>query len=198
MGCITVVAPPVPRSTGHPSCCATVGVILALALAAALIGSPAAAQDVGDPRSAAGRGQTEDHTVVFEIGFAADAERGEHVQRGVTVAFEITPIERWLELEIGISRLGAAGAVEMPIDVLVKKPWQPTPRFEFMIGAGPEIIHASGADTRTFWGVEGVLDFMFWPKKNVGWYAEPGYELTFHDGSEHRSLGVAIGILIGR
>jgi hypothetical protein len=46
----------------------------------------------------------------------------------------------------------------------------------------PEVIHAIGRDRGTFRGVEGVLDFMFWPRKNVGWYVEPGYEACWRRG----------------
>jgi hypothetical protein len=38
--------------------------------------------------------------------------------------------------------------------------------------------------------VEAVLDFMFWPRRNIGWYVEPGYEITFRDGGQHRGVGV--------
>jgi len=49
---------------------------------------------------------------------------------------------------------------------------------EFMIGLGPEIAHDSGRENGgTFFGTEAVLDLMFWPRKNVGWYLEPGYGL---------------------
>ena len=141
----------------------------------------------------------EDHAVVLEIGAAADWEPDERaIHGGGTFAFEVTPIEHWLELEIGVTALAAGAGVEMPIDVLLKKPWRLSPQFEFMIGAGPELVHASGPERGTFWGVEAVLDFMFWPKKNVGWYIEPGYEVTFRDGEHHRGVGVAMGILIGK
>jgi hypothetical protein len=140
----------------------------------------------------------EDHSIVFELGAAGDWERGEALHNGGTLAFEITPIEHWLELEVGVTAIAANGGLEMPFDVLFKKPWQPTPKFEFMIGVGPEVVHASGRDRGTFWGVESVLDFMFWPRKNVGWYVEPGYELVWRDGGRHHGLGVAVGVLIGR
>jgi hypothetical protein len=141
----------------------------------------------------------DDHAIVFEIGAAADWEPEEGaVHKGGTFAFEVTPIEHWLELEIGVTAIAAGAAVEMPIDVLLKKPWRPSPYFEFMIGIGPELIHVSGPDRGTFWGIEGVLDFMFWPTKNVGWYVEPGYEITFRDGARHRGIGVAAGLLIGK
>jgi hypothetical protein len=143
--------------------------------------------------------EAEDHALVLEIGAVVDWERAERaVHTGGTFAFEVTPIENQLELEVGIAAIRADGGVETPVDVLFKKPWQLSPQFEFMIGAGPEIVHASGPQHATFWGVVVVLDFMFWPRKNIGWYVEPGYEITFHGGTPHRGLGVSGGLLIGR
>jgi hypothetical protein len=86
----------------------------------------------------------------------------------------------------------------MPIGVLFKKPWRFSPRFEFMIGAGPELIHATGRERGTFWAISSVLDFMFWPRRNLGWYVEPGYEVAFRHGTKHHGLAIAAGLLIGR
>jgi hypothetical protein len=143
--------------------------------------------------------QNEDHAVVFELGWAGDwsHEEGFH-PRGATFAFEVTPIEKWLELEFGVSAVRADGVTEVPLDVLFKKPWSFSRQFEFMVGIGPELIHATGPHPQTYWGVSSVLDFMFWPKKDVGWYLEPGYEVTFHDGTAHHGLAMAAGLIIGR
>jgi hypothetical protein len=43
-----------------------------------------------------------------------------------------------------------------------------------------------------------VVDFMFWPRKNVGWYVEPGYEVTFQSSDRRQGLGISGGLLIGR
>lgn len=140
-----------------------------------------------------------DHTLVWEFGAAGDWEPAEgSVHKGGTFAPELTPIEGWLELECGITALAANGGVEMPVDVLLKKPWRLSPRFEFMIGAGPELVHAFGPNRATFWGGEAVLDFMFWPRTNIGWYVEPGYEITFRAGTPHHGVALAAGLLIGR
>jgi hypothetical protein len=48
-----------------------------------------------------------------------------------------------------------------------------------MAGAGPAITHIAWTDSGTFWGLSSVVDLMGWPKKNVGWYVEPGYEVAF-------------------
>ena len=87
----------------------------------------------------------EDHALVLEIGGVVEWEGTEHaVHGGGALAFEVTPIENTLELEIGIAAVPADGGVEMPVDVLFKKPWRFSPKFEFMIGAGPEIVHSFG------------------------------------------------------
>jgi hypothetical protein len=140
-----------------------------------------------------------DHALILEFGAAADWEPAAgSVHKGGTFALEFTPIEGRLELEFGITALAVNGGVEMPVDVLFKKPWRLSPQFEFMIGAGPELVHAFGANHATFWGGQAVLDFMVWPRKNVGWYVEPGYEITFRAGTRHHGVALAAGLLIGR
>jgi hypothetical protein len=140
----------------------------------------------------------DDHAVVLEIGAAGDWSRREGAHPGATFAFEVTPVEHWLELEIGVTAIRSEDGTEVPVDVLFKKPWRFSSTFEFMIGIGPEIVRATGPNASTFWGVSSVADFMFWPRRNVGWYVEPGYELTFHGRETHHGLSIAAGLLIGR
>ena len=158
-----------------------------------------ASASVARGQSVAPLADQEDHRVVFELGWAGDwsPDEGWH-PKGITFAVEVTPIEHWLELEVGVSAIRADGVTEVPIDVLFKKPWQLSRQVEFMAGIGPEMIREMGSRPRTNWGLSCVLDFMFWPRKNVGWYLEPGYEVTFHDGGAHHGAGVAGGLLIGR
>jgi hypothetical protein len=140
----------------------------------------------------------DDHAIVYEVGWAGSWSRDEGVQaRGGTFAFEITPVEHWLELEVGVSAIWNTRTAEFPIDVLLKKPWRISQRVEFMLGAGPELVHETGAGAATFWGVSSVADFMFWPAKHAGWYVEPGYEVTFRGGESHHGFAVAAGLLIG-
>jgi hypothetical protein len=139
-----------------------------------------------------------DHAVIYELGVAGDWSPAEGFHPGGTFAFEVTPIEHWLELEIGFTAIRGDATTEMPIDVLFKKPWQISPSFEFMVGIGPELVHAVGRERGTFWGISTVADFMIWPRRNTGWYVEPGYEVTFRNGVTHHGLSIAAGLLIGR
>lgn len=117
---------------------------------------------------------------------------------GPTVAVEVTPIENWLELEGGVTRLFARHSTEWDTDLLFKKPWTLSHKAEFMFGVGPEWVHtrANSVTTNSAAG-EAVLDFMFWPtgKHRFGWYLEPAYEYDFGQGHE-QSVGISGGLLI--
>ena len=78
-----------------------------------------------------------DRTITFELGWAGDWSRGEGLRAGGgTVAFEVTPIEHWLEIEVGVSAIREDTGTELPVDVLFKKPWPLSRGAELMIGAG--------------------------------------------------------------
>lgn len=118
---------------------------------------------------------------------------------GPTVAVEVTPIEKWLEIEAGVTPSFGHHTTEWATDLLFKKPWTLSQTVEFMAGVGPEWIHTreSGATTNSVAG-EAVLDLMFWPrlwKHKFGWYLEPDYEYNFGRGHE-RSIGMSFGLLI--
>ena len=141
----------------------------------------------------------EDHSIVYELGWAGDYSSAEGFHaKGATLAFEVTPIPDRLELEVGVTAIRANGVTETSVDLLFKKPWTLSKRVEFMAGIGPEVIHAMGTQAGTFWGLSAVGDLMFWPKKNIGSYLEPGYEASFRAGTTHQGFAMAGGLIIGR
>lgn len=137
---------------------------------------------------------------VLEIGGAAGRSLAEAQSSfGPTVAVEVTPIEKWLELEAGVTPLFRRHSTEWSVDLLFKKPWTLSNTKEVMLGIGPEWIHSNayGVKMNSVAG-EIVPDFMFWSSKKhrFGWYLEPSYEYKFGPGHEH-SLGLSGGLLIG-
>jgi len=139
-----------------------------------------------------------DHAIVVELGAEGDWSKADGFQPGGTLACEVTPIEHWLELEFGVSAVSHRnGGIEVPVDLLFKKPWRITRTVEFMAGVGPELVHST-AERRTFWGVSAVGDLMVWPSRNVGWYLEPGLEHTFEEGMHQTGFAMAAGLIIGR
>jgi hypothetical protein len=118
---------------------------------------------------------------------------------GADAAVEVTPIENWLELEVGVTPLfSRRRSTEWNTDLLFKKPWTLSKKAELMAGVGPEWVHTRepGAKVNSIAG-EAVLDFMFWPsgKHRFGWFLEPGYDYNFARGHE-RSFGISGGLLI--
>ena len=61
---------------------------------------------------------------------------------GPTVAVEVTPIENWLELEMGVTASFGHHSTEWSTDLLFKKPWTISEKVEFMFGFGPEWIRS--------------------------------------------------------
>ena len=143
-------------------------------------------------------GREKEHAVV-ELGGAAFWEMTNGASSfGPSAAVEVTPIKNWLELEFGTTALFRRHSTEWGTDLLFKKPWDLSPKVEFMLGVGPEWDHSKqfGMTTNSV-GAEAMADFMFWPgkKHRFGWYLEPTYEYSFASGHE-QSLGVTGGLLI--
>jgi len=143
--------------------------------------------------------QEPEPAAIVELGGAASRDlKGGGSIFGGDLAVEFTPIEKWLEIEAGITPLFRRHSTEWDTDLLFKKPWTLSEKIEFMAGAGPEWIHTRAYDVTTnSLGGEVVLDFMFWPtaKHHFGWFVEPGFDYSFARGHE-RSIGISAGLLI--
>ena len=117
---------------------------------------------------------------------------------GPAASVEVTPIKNWLEIEAGVTLLFAHHSTEWNTDLLFKKPWTLSKKAEFMLGVGPEWVHArsSGVTTNSV-SAEVAGELMFWPsgKHGFGWYLEPAYDYNFGRGHE-QSFGITAGLLI--
>src|ERR1700749_4289447 len=114
---------------------------------------------------------------VGEIGGASSTDiKSGKSSFGYSLSVEATPIEDWLEVELGVSPTYAPHYKETDIDFLLKKPWTFSPRLEFMLGIGPQWGHSTDYGiTTNSWSGEMALDFMYWPfkKHQFGFYMEP-------------------------
>ena len=139
-----------------------------------------------------------DHAAVIELGGAGEwPVTGGRGSLGGTLAAEVTPIEHWLELEGGVAVLGSASQREVDADFVFKKPFQLSSHVEFMGGIGPDVTWTlrGGGPARAL-AAEAVADFMFWPTKNVGWYAEPSCAATGARWNR-TSVGLTAGLIVG-
>jgi hypothetical protein len=137
-----------------------------------------------------------DHAAVLELGADVESELPATGARiGPNLAVEVTPIEEWLELELGVSALKQHSATEWETDLLFKKPYTLSSTVEFMAGLGPTWTHSNESSSNTA-GAEVALDFMFWPARRWGWFLEPSYGVDFNSGHS-KSAGISFGILLG-
>lgn len=142
-----------------------------------------------------GAAAAEERTAVLELGGAAEWD-GPTSHFGPNIAVEVTPIEEWLELELGLSALRVSQATAWESDLLFKKPFDLAPGTELMIGLGPTWTHANVRGERAnAAGVEFAFDLMLWPTRRWGWYLEPSYGVSF-DGAHSQSVGLTVGLLI--
>ena len=140
-----------------------------------------------------------DPAAIVELGAAT----GWNVKGGAAtlapdIAVEVTPIENWLELELGTTPFFAQNKTEWDTDLLFKKPWTISRKTEFMLGVGPEWVHTrQNRMTTDSLALEAAGDVMFWParKHKFGWYLEPTYDYGFGSGHE-QSIGMSAGLLI--
>ena len=134
---------------------------------------------------------------VIEIGPTNEwvVRGGSAVNAGAAAGVEVSVIEDWLEMELAGAVLGTSGHSELSGSLIFKKPFRVSETTEFMIGAGPKYTKTfSGPDRGTANGAEVDLDFMFWPRKSIGWYVQPDWSVVSKTGEQ--SVGITVGLLI--
>ncbi len=163
---------------------------------------PAHGQTSSKPSSAPLQetGEEKDPVAILEVGAAQSWNfSGGAATFAPNLAAEVTPIENWLELEVGVSPFYTRNSTEWDTDLLFKKPWTISRKAEFMLGVGPQWVHLrqNGKVTNSF-AAEVAGDFMFWPtgKHRFGWFLEPAYDYSFAGGHQ-QSIGMSGGLLIG-
>jgi hypothetical protein len=134
-------------------------------------------------------------TAIVEIGGAGEWSLANgRFSFAPNLAVEVTPIEDWLEIEVGLTPFVTQGQTQWNADLLFKKPFTLSDTVELMVGAGPEWTRGR---TNNSIGCELALDLMVWPggKRKFGWYIEPSYGFDLSSRPEH-TWGLSAGLLI--
>ena len=174
---------------------------LAVACASLFFTLPVYGQTSVEPSPSGPRAASEEKesAAILEIGASTSWNvTGGAAAFAPNFAVETTPIENWLELEVGVSPFFTRSSTEWDVDLLFKKPWTLSRKAEFMLGVGPEWVHVrqNGRSTNSIAG-EVAGDFMFWParKHRFGWFLDPAYDYSFARGHQ-QSIGMSGGLLI--
>ncbi|HYA76936.1 MAG TPA: hypothetical protein VED83_08500 [Burkholderiaceae bacterium] len=134
---------------------------------------------------------------VLEIGATNEwtVRNGSGANAGASVGWELTVIPEWLKVEVGGDALVTSGTNALSGVVIFKVPYELSPTTELMVGAGPKWTRKlNGPDQGWYSGAEVDVDFMFWPRKDLGWYVQPDWSAVPRTGEQ--SVGITVGLLI--
>ena len=110
---------------------------------------------------------------------------------------EYTFVPGWFQAEVGV-RFLAEGKEKtvMPIDILLKKPFELDHSAEAFIAAGATIVPTIAGEGETTAGVATAVGSYFWVSQHVGLVFEVNYNLLFEE-EPLSELGGAVGIAYG-
>lgn len=99
---------------------------------------------------------------------------------GVGGFFEVVAVPEWLELEIGAHYLRTMTEVdEVPVDLVLKKPFHPLPWLNPYVGLGPTVVaELAGEESEVLAGLVAVAGSYFWLTGAIGVSAELDYNVV--------------------
>ncbi len=127
---------------------------------------------------------------------------------GVGGFVEVSAVHGELELELAGRVLFEEGKLQIPVELLFKKPWDRGP-FRFFMGVGPAAIFGvtladehAGEDAQAaeagpsgvHFGFSGVAGLTWWMRPRLGLNAELNYNIVIDHGASHE-LGASLGVV---
>jgi len=124
---------------------------------------------------------------------------------GIGGFVEVAAVHGELELELAARLLFEEGHLQIPIQLLFKKPWD-IKGMRFFIGVGPAVILGipvgeedppaaeSEAPEDVHFGFSGVAGLTWWMRPRVGLTGELNYNIVVDNGARHEP-GVSVGVV---
>ena len=117
---------------------------------------------------------------------------------GAGAFFEVVAVPDWLELELSAHYLRTMTAVdEVPVDVLIKKPFHPLRWLNPYVGVGPTVVAELGPEEpEVLAGLVAVAGSYFWLTSDFGLSAELDYNVVKGDELVQEIAGLS-GMVVG-
>ncbi len=109
--------------------------------------------------------------LAFDLGEGGDALP----EGGFGLAYERTLVPSWLELEVSTNALFAEHGVVLPLDIVLKKPFHVSHRFDPFVGLGAVIAFGVGEERFVAPGAIASGGMYVWASTQWGW----SFELDF-------------------
>lgn len=180
--------------------------LTALLVAALSASSPAFAREAGDAEAEGEAHPGEHHAeypnlVGFRVGYLAalsDAGGGTRLTSFayLGVMLERTVIHDVLELEISVPVAIAPGReveIAMPVDVHLKVPFHPSPRWSPYVALGPALDVIFTPESDVLFGVSSAVGTYYWFSERTGVDVELDYNLLLGHGHPVHELLIAVG-----
>jgi hypothetical protein len=121
-------------------------------------------------------------------GEAAEPEaEGDRVLRrvGVEIGLERVLLPGWLEAELSVLIAPGTGGLTLPIDLVLKKPFEFSPSLEGFIGLGLATEWFEAGERETAYGAASQLGVYYWLDRHFGLAFEGEYNLLLHPETAH-------------
>lgn len=125
-----------------------------------------------------------------EVGLvAAEAAEagGDRVLRrvGVELGFERVLVPGWLEAEVSVLIAPGTGGLTLPVDLILKKPFELSSSVEGFVGLGLATEWFEAGEPETAYGAASRLGAYYWLDSQFGLAFEGEYNLLLHPETAH-------------
>lgn len=96
-------------------------------------------------------------------------------QGGFGFFYERTLVPKWLELEFSANFLGTRTGPHIPLDLVLKKPFHVSHRFDPYVGVGAAVTFGLGEERFVAPGIVGSVGWYTWINERWGWLVEFDY-----------------------
>jgi hypothetical protein len=127
-------------------------------------------------------------------GEAGEGSEGELLERaGVAISYERVLIPGWLEAEITALFAPGEGGLTLPIDLVLKKPFEFTREVEAFVGLGLATEWFEAGEQETAYGLGTQLGAHYWLDEHFAIEVEGEYNLLLHPETAHEVVAAAGG-----
>ena len=125
--------------------------------------------------------------VTAEEGSEGGEEEGDEVLRrvGVAIGIERVLIPGWLDVEMSLLFAPGPNGLTLPIDLVLKKPFEITHDLELCVGAGLATEWFEDGEAETAYGVSTQLGGYYWVDPHWAIVLDGEYNLLLHPETAH-------------
>lgn len=121
------------------------------------------------------------------VGGEEPEAEGDRVLRrvGVSLGVERVFVPGWLAAEVSVLLAPGTGGITLPIDLVLKKPFEFSHEFEGFLGLGLATEWFEAGESETAYGISSQLGMYYWMNPHFALALDGEYNLLLHPETEH-------------